>query len=155
MKKLKEFIMPLAVVMALSALAVAGRPHSLKRVHPANTAPEEQVDIMDEDVPLADISELDVEPKEVGEPDSEQVDIDLSELDDSLFYLRWKKGEVTGAKVLVKTPDGTTYAHAMRIDGKWQKYRLSGGKGRYYIGVYARNHSEIYSTALSAFVDVK
>ena len=91
-------------------------------------------------------------PSVPGNSDQNGAELDLSEIDKDYISLRWTGGETGGARVLIQSPDGTTYVYALRTDGEWQRYLLTGAKGSYYVGVYGKDDSGIFSTALSTYV---
>lgn len=80
------------------------------------------------------------------------VSIDASNTSEGYFMVRYQ-GDASKARVLVTTPDQTTYSYGLLV-GDYETFPLSGGDGTYLIEVYEHAYDNKYALSFSQDISV-
>ena len=177
MKINKWIIVIITVILGLSSLLLSagcenfdlgsgggssGRPESPGSSNPGSTevpqpshSEEEMPDYEPAARPTVEVPDILVPTASgIAVEENGQAIVDFSNKQDG--YIMAKYLEVTDMKVkiLITVPEGTQYQYTLRPNRDFEVFPLSGGNGRYEIGVFKQVEGTRYSMVLSTVLDV-
>lgn len=86
---------------------------------------------------------------------NEKTSLDVSNAKDGYIMVNYLVKTASAVRVIVITPDNTQYTYALKTNGDYEVFPLSGGSGVYNIGVYENTTGIKYATVLTEKLDVK
>lgn len=90
-----------------------------------------------------------------GNSKSKGVSLDASNTEFGYIMVKYDGTSDAKKKVIVQCPDGTKYTYNLNKKGAFESFVLSGGDGKYTIGVYENVEGTKYSTLFTQAIDVK
>ena len=90
-----------------------------------------------------------------GNSKSKGVVVDASNTQYGYVMVKYDGNSDAKKKVIVQCPNGTKYTYNLNKKGEYESFVLSGGDGKYSIGVYENVEGTKYSTLFTQALDVK
>ncbi|MBR4283125.1 MAG: transglutaminase domain-containing protein [Anaerotignum sp.] len=90
-----------------------------------------------------------------GNSKSKGVSIDASNTEFGYVMVKYGGSSNAKKKVIIQCPDGTKYTYNLNKKGAFESFVLSGGDGKYTIGVFENIEGTKYSTLFSQAINVK
>jgi hypothetical protein len=75
-----------------------------------------------------------------------KAEIDYSNASDGYIMVRFLENDISAVRVLIAHPDNTIYQYHLTAPDKWDVFPLSGGNGRYIIGVFEQVTGNKYTS---------